>query len=368
MFCSIVFTIMITSIIVPASAITVSKPMTHLLQTGNILYVGGSGPNNYTKIQDAIDNASVGDTVFVYDDSSPYYESLNVDQPVTLRGEDKNTTIIDNSHTVNHGVFIDANNVTVTGFTIQNGGTGVYVGGVTSTASHNIIDNNLFLNVSMGVDIYYGDPFTPEFTDYGYNIISNNIIRYSKFDGIRIVESRDNIVTGNDIAPDEQFNISYGYGYGIDVSGAFNNISYNMVYSSVQCGILSGPSYKNLIYRNTLQDNDYGVVLTDASFDRVIQNNFINNSRSARIYNFIKWSFEAHRGHYLMLPSIWDGNYWDKPRTMPKVIAGLCGYNGLIITLFADVLFQNTNHQLWTYLVDYVRIDWHPAQEPYPQG
>jgi len=31
---------------------------------GNILYVGGSGPNNYTRIQDAID------------DSFPYYENL----------------------------------------------------------------------------------------------------------------------------------------------------------------------------------------------------------------------------------------------------------------------------------------------------
>jgi len=32
---------------------------------GNTLYVGGSGFGNYTKIQDAIDNASDNDTVFV---------------------------------------------------------------------------------------------------------------------------------------------------------------------------------------------------------------------------------------------------------------------------------------------------------------
>ena len=41
---------------------------------GNTLYVGGLGPGNYTTIQAAIDDASDGDTVFVYDDSSPYYE------------------------------------------------------------------------------------------------------------------------------------------------------------------------------------------------------------------------------------------------------------------------------------------------------
>jgi len=30
----------------------------------NILYVGGSGEGNYSSIQDAIDNASDGDTIF----------------------------------------------------------------------------------------------------------------------------------------------------------------------------------------------------------------------------------------------------------------------------------------------------------------
>jgi hypothetical protein len=33
---------------------------------GDILYVGGSGEGNYSTIQDAVDNASDGDTVFVY--------------------------------------------------------------------------------------------------------------------------------------------------------------------------------------------------------------------------------------------------------------------------------------------------------------
>ena len=37
---------------------------------GDTLYVGGSGYGNYTKIRYAIENASDGDTVFVYDDSS----------------------------------------------------------------------------------------------------------------------------------------------------------------------------------------------------------------------------------------------------------------------------------------------------------
>ena len=73
---------------------------------GNTLYVGGSGPNNYTKIQDAIDNASDGDTVFVY---SGFYDKYNgeedssvlIDKGINLLGEDKNTTIIDGGK-INH--------------------------------------------------------------------------------------------------------------------------------------------------------------------------------------------------------------------------------------------------------------------------
>ena len=42
--------------------------------SGNILYVGGSGPDNYTTIKKAVNAANNGDTVFVYDDSSPYFE------------------------------------------------------------------------------------------------------------------------------------------------------------------------------------------------------------------------------------------------------------------------------------------------------
>ena len=56
---------------------------------GNILYVGGNGTGNYSKIQDAIDNATDGDTVFVYDDSSPYYENLVINTSIELIGENE---------------------------------------------------------------------------------------------------------------------------------------------------------------------------------------------------------------------------------------------------------------------------------------
>ncbi|MCD6573584.1 MAG: hypothetical protein J7K95_05780 [Thermoplasmata archaeon] len=60
---------------------------------GKTLYVGGSGPNNYTHIQDAINDASNGDTIFVY--SGIYYENVVINKSINLFGEAKETTIID---------------------------------------------------------------------------------------------------------------------------------------------------------------------------------------------------------------------------------------------------------------------------------
>ena len=59
---------------------------------GDIFYVGGGGPGNFTRIQDAIDNASNGDTVFVFDESSPYYEHVIVDKRIRKQQSSMATT------------------------------------------------------------------------------------------------------------------------------------------------------------------------------------------------------------------------------------------------------------------------------------
>ena len=92
-----------------------------VLSRGKTLYVGGSGPGNYSSIQDAIEDASNGDTVFVFDDSSPYNEFVWINKSINLIGEDRNTTVIDGWGTgYKVVVYITVDNVYVTGFTIYN--------------------------------------------------------------------------------------------------------------------------------------------------------------------------------------------------------------------------------------------------------
>jgi len=105
---------------------------------GNVLYVGGSGEGNYTKIQDAINDANDGDTIFVYSNSSPYYEHITINKSIDLIGEDKNTTIIDAG---GGGIVIKIikDQVRVTKFTITNGAYGFWI----SSSNNVIMENNI---------------------------------------------------------------------------------------------------------------------------------------------------------------------------------------------------------------------------------
>ena len=121
----------------------VKKP-SNTISSGNTLYVGGTGPGNYTKIQDAIDNASDRDTVFVYDDSSPYYENVIVDKSINLVGEDRDTTVID-ADSIEDAVYITVDWVNISGFTIRNSGnrqSGIDIGSNYNIITGNIISNN----------------------------------------------------------------------------------------------------------------------------------------------------------------------------------------------------------------------------------
>ena len=102
------------------SVFTTGSNKMSILNNGNVLYVGGTGPGNYSKIQDAIDNASDGDTIFVYDDSSPYYENLVINKSIKLIGENRETTIIDGMEK-GYVIKINAENITISNFKIRNG-------------------------------------------------------------------------------------------------------------------------------------------------------------------------------------------------------------------------------------------------------
>ena len=104
--------------IAPLIQSAVIEKSTIPFSNGNTLFVGGSGPGNYTRIQDAINDANDGYTVFVY--NGTYYENVWVGKSISLIGEDKYTTIIDGQNIPNNNtVLIFADNVILKGFTTR---------------------------------------------------------------------------------------------------------------------------------------------------------------------------------------------------------------------------------------------------------
>lgn len=259
-----------------------------LFYSDNTLYVGGSGPNNYTRIQDAINDSVDGDTVFVYDDSSPYVENINVYKKINLIGEDKNTTIID-AYEQNYAIATFADFVTISGFTITSNKTiygnknhsGIQIFSSFNMISENIfkrnekcitifisynsnrIYDNIFQNNTMGIYIK-GSSFN--------NIFNNSFV--SNWCGIYVFEGIENIITNNTFIKRME---------GIYLAGNSNKI-FNNIILSLETGIEISNCSNNEIINNNINLNYYGIHFRSNADNNTIQNNSLHqNWRSIRI-------------------------------------------------------------------------------------
>jgi len=259
--------------IIPSGAQDIEKPSLPTY-SGHWLYVGGSGPGNYTRIQDAIDNASDGDTVYVY--AGRYLGNIVINASIDLIGENKNTTIIDENTDIEDPQLIEANlyifadSVNITGFTIQN----CYGCGIFLNSSYAHITGNIFYNNSHGIH-FYGLPNSH--VSISKNIFSNN------YCGIYPGYCKNCTISENNFIKND---------FGIRIFDAVNNtICNNNIESNTQCGIL---------------------VFEKSTSNYIYKNNFINNTKSAYFYWF---SFQNK----------WDGNFWNEPTDKPVIIFGSIG-------------------------------------------
>ncbi|TET89262.1 MAG: hypothetical protein E3J35_10245 [Methanomassiliicoccales archaeon] len=170
------------------------------------LFVGGGGPGNYTTIQGAVDDANPGDTVFVY--NGTYNEFVRIRTPISLVGENKDTTIIGGNYDWG-GIEVQTDWVNVTGFTltknddfapamslmnvencsITNNTISYYLVGISLYQSHNntIINNSVISNNESGITIHQSND----------NVIAGNTISWNFYDGISLIRSYNNTLTGN---------------------------------------------------------------------------------------------------------------------------------------------------------------------------
>lgn len=394
--------------LIPAFAKNVEKSQSE--SRGEVFYVGGSGPGNYTRIQDAINDSSNGDAIYVY--NGTYYENVQINKAIILLGQNRYGTIID-GRGVSDVVHISAESATIRGFTVRGAGpstrevcAGIKVDAMDVKIYNNIIVNNSDYGIAHG-GVYWRESSTD---------ISNNIIKNNRLYGIRLLwhhnwifgntisenqggivlmwNSEDNMIKSNTITDNTGngivlygdsntvlLNTVQGNDGGIQVSYcSLNTIQNNIImnnndngivlemywdkeeiafslHNNITGNVISGHSYGiivgencdyNIIFRNNITKNIHGFYAAISNNNSIEQNNFIDNTKSAH--------FKTHRKYDITFTQ----NYWDDLHgASKKTIIG----KQALFPLLPSALFP-----FYWFFIPCLKFDIVPAKQPYIIG
>ena len=319
----------------------------------NIIYVDNDGSADYTTIQDAVNNALVGDTIFVF--SGIYHENVIIDKSINLTGEDKSSTIIDASHN-GSVITVKSNSVIVNNFTLQYSGDDFWNSGVEIRGSYCTVDNNIIKYNRQGIKIFNNNAYisnnivTENWLSHPYSgagidcggdnaVIFNNIIYRNLGSGFEIWHS-DNLIFKHNLVKE---NTGSGVRY-TNCEGAI--FTENIFIDNNGHGIQFTCAWNECesINRNAFISNDkVGLKFDENGCPDISENNFIENGENA-VFSYL--NLEEQKRY----PCIWKNNYWDDWIGFgPKVIWG--GLKRNIPYGQRSIPFPN--------------FDWNPAMEPY---
>lgn len=222
-----------------------------------ILYVNADGSTGFRTIQEAVTNASYGDTIFVY--SGIYNESVEIDRSLSLVGEGRDSTIIDGQNP-DFVISMKTDNISISGFTIRKSYANASSAGIrmssNSTISHNrventhlgvylygsmndvILDNVISENDAYGISVYFSNK----------NVFSRNSILNNR-EGLYIYQSKNNTFTDNLISNNTEGMSLY--------STSDNNLFSGNTFIDNQDvgGYISYYCNHNIFYHNNFRDN-----------------------------------------------------------------------------------------------------------------
>jgi parallel beta-helix repeat protein len=209
-----------------------------------------------------------------------------VNKALSLVGVNRSTTIIDGSGT-REVVTVLANNVLISGFTMQNTAQmyspSLYCGVSLESRINVTIRNNNIVNNFRGIRL----EDSSNNSIYGNNIISNK-------GGIMLSYSSNNHICGNNITNNEG-------GIELSYSSNYNSVSENNIANNWD-GIALTWSSNNDITGNSIINNYFGIMLGWSTNNNIYRNNFVNNT--VQVYSTPGYA------------NTWDddypsgGNYW----------------------------------------------------------
>ena len=243
-----------------------------------VIYVDDGGKANYTSIQAAIDNASAGDTIYVWD--GIYNESIIVNKTISLIGNgSSNTTIRAKGSTA---IYIQNNFVNVSGLKIKN--SSAYVITLQAVNNCKISNNNLTQNAN-GIALLNSN----------YNTIKNNICLSNSGYAIFISTSNHNLIENNILV-----NNSGGIDFQFSHFNKIINCSYSLNFFTENN--LRYSNHNKFIDNSIIGPSTSGFYLTDSNHLTLINNSMVNcgieiigldleswNTHSIDNTNFVNW-------------------------------------------------------------------------------
>lgn len=249
---------------------------------------------NYKSIQNAVDNATDGDTVLVYPGN--YTENVHVSKELTITSLSENPvdTVIHAANSEDDVFNVVADNVTIKGFGISGARTdqygddkaGIYFEGVNNSVTKK---NNVFSN---GYGIFLFDSYNNTLTENNVymgriggiflwnssnNELNNNLINATNHQGVFIYTSSNNNEISNNT-------ITYA-GFGIDLLYLCeNNTITNNTISNTNLGIFLSESSRNFLISNVANLNGWSGIDLEYSTENTLYNNTANFNNNNGIY------------------------------------------------------------------------------------
>jgi len=223
------------------------------LASAKTIYV----PDDYAKIQWAVDNATAWDTIIVRDGT--YIENILVNKSLTIMSENGSANCIVQANNSNDHVFnITADNVTIKGFTVKNA-TGTEKAGIYIYNSNNCtIENVNASNNYLGIYLFNSNN----------NTIANNTVSNNN-EGMRLKSSSNNSIINNTVITNNWNGIYFK-------DSDNNTIENNTISSNTNHGIRFDSSNNNTIINNTILSNDYGIILEFSDYNKIINNTILS--------------------------------------------------------------------------------------------
>jgi parallel beta-helix repeat protein len=326
-----------------------------------MLYVGGEGPGNYSSIQEAVDHATEGDSIYVF--AGEYVENVIIEKSLFLFGEEKNATIINGGF---HGsvVTLKADGCQVEGFTVKHSGEGWQYAGVMIEECHEVVIKENRISDNKGHGVFVKGPDADHHRVFS-NVITDNVYGLYVFDSAHSVIA-DNHIVGNvhgaylvlseDITVEQnvftnewsglhvershentiQGNLFEHNADGVYLSGStYNTICNNTVDSNYWFGLwLSESSHNSLVFNSVHNNDDIGIYLDTSDKNEVYANDIVDNDDGLYVEYSTQNTFSSNRfkndkfnaffvaSSLLECRNTWQRNYWGRPRLFPKAISG----------------------------------------------